>query len=256
MSALTVIPAFVNIVSVASNATKIWEGAQAALDVVMDANPISLVVLAIAGLVAGFIAAYTYCKPFRDIVDDIGHDIGGFILANFDALKAAGDDLWNALNFAYHDILLPVANFFKEVLVADLNTSLIPVKAFELAINAVSNAVKPLKDLIGDLGGALSHLCFAHAAPAAEEFNKQVTQSIALSDQLTHKTNTLGASLQGLSGNIKVGGSGGGQSNISINAPITIGSVTGSASLRQTRDAVSKGICDALAKKGVMNKVF
>ena len=98
-------------------------------------------------------------------------------------------------------ILLPVGNFFKIVFV-DLHVAMIPIKAFETAIGAVANAVKPLSGLIGDLGSALSHLCFAHAAPAAEEFNKQVTQSIALSDQLTHKTNTLGTSLQGLAGNV------------------------------------------------------
>ena len=197
MSALTVIPAFVNVIGLASNATQIWTGLQATLNVVMDANPIILVALAVAGLTAGIIWAYENCAPFRDVINDIGHIIGGAVLTAFDALKTAGDALWNALNAAYSNVLLPVANFFKEVLVADLDVALVPVKAFETAINAVANAVKPLSSLIGDLGSALSHLCFAHAAPAAEEFNKQVTQSIALSDQLAHKTNTLGSSLAG-----------------------------------------------------------
>ncbi len=256
MSALTVIPAFVNIIGLASNATQVWTGIQAAFDAVMDANPIVLVALAIAGLTVGIIWAYENCAPFRDIINDIGHIIGGVVLTAFDALKSAGDALWNGLNWAYSNILLPVANFFKEVLVADLNVALVPVKAFETAINAVANAVKPLSSMIGDLGSALSHLCFAHAAPAAEEFNKQITQSLSLSDQLAHKTNTLGSSLQGLSSNVKVQG-GAGTSNVNIASPnITIGSVSGSASLKQTRDAVSKGICDALYKKGIMNKVM
>ncbi len=256
MSALTVIPAFVNVIGLASNATQIWTGLQTTLNVVMDANPIILVALAIAGLTAGIIWAYENCAPFRDVINDIGHIIGGAVLTAFDALKTAGDDLWNALNAAYSNVLLPVANFFKEVLVADLDVALVPVKAFETAINAVANAVKPLSSVIGDLGSALSHLCFAHAAPAAEEFNKQITQSLSLSDQLAHKTNTLGSSLQGLSSNVKVQG-GAGMSNVNIASPnITIGSVTGTASLKQTRDAVSKGICDAMYKKGLMNKVM
>ena len=225
MSALTVIPAFVNVIGLASNATQIWTGLQATLNVVMDANPIILVALAIAGLTAGIIWAYENCAPFRDIINDIGHIIGGAVLTAFDALKTAGDALWNALNAAYSNVLLPVANFFKEVLVADLDVALVPVKAFETAINAVANAVKPLSSVIGDLGSALSHLCFAHAAPAAEEFNKQITQSLSLSDQLAHKTNTLGSSLQGLSSNVKVQG-GAGTSNVNIASPnITIGSV-------------------------------
>ncbi len=256
MSALTVIPAFVNVIGLASNATQIWTGLQASLNVVMDANPIILVALAIAGLTAGIIWAYENCAPFRDVINDIGHIIGGAVLTAFDALKTAGDALWNALNAAYSNVLLPVANFFKEVLVADLDVALVPVKAFETAINAVANAVKPLSSVIGDLGSALSHLCFAHAAPAAEEFNKQITQSLSLSDQLAHKTNTLGSSLQGLSSNVKVQG-GAGTSNVNIASPnITIGSVSGSASLKQTRDAVSKGICDAMYKKGIMNRVM
>ncbi len=237
-------------------ATEAATGAMGLFDAVCDANPIMLVVLAITALAAVFYVAYEKCAPFRDIMNDIGRVVGGAVLSAFDDLKAAGDALWNGLKWAYDNILLPVANFFKEVLVSDLDVALIPIKAFETAIGDVAKAVKPLTDFIGGLGSALSHLCFAHAAPAAEEFNKQLTQSLALSDQLAHKTNTLGSSLQGLAGNVNVKG-GSGTSNVTIGAPtIQIGSVTGSASLKQTRDAVSKGICDAMYKKGLMNKVM
>jgi len=242
---------------VAYGATQAATGAMGLFDAVCDANPILLVVLAVSALAAVFYEAYEHCKPFRDVMNDLGHVVSGALLSAFDDLKSAGDALWNGLNWAYTSILLPVGNFFKEVLVADLDVALIPVKAFEVAINAVANAVKPLSSVIGDLGSALSHLCFAHAAPAAEEFNKQVTQSIALSDQLARKTNSLGSSLQGLAGNVNFKG-GSGTSNVNISSPnITInGGITGSASLRQTRDAVSKGICDAMYKKGLMNKVL
>jgi hypothetical protein len=264
-----------------------------------------LVVLAVAALAAIFYEAYEHCKPFREIINDVGHVVGGAVLTAFNALKGAAEYLWNdaikpgitileklwgtitgnpilsalfgpitatvylvehwsdvtkavgaAFSWLWNDVLVPVGNFFKTVFVDSINVAMIPIKAFETAIGAVANAVKPLSDLIGGLGSALSHLCFAHAAPAAEEFNKQVTQSIALSDQLTHKTNTLGSSLQGLAGNVSVKG-GAGTSNVTIGAPtIQIGSVTGSASLKQTRDAVSKGLCDAMYKKGLMNKVL
>lgn len=49
-------------------ASKISAGAQAALNAVMNANPILLVVVAIAALVAGFILAYKKSKRFRAIV--------------------------------------------------------------------------------------------------------------------------------------------------------------------------------------------
>lgn len=50
-------------------AYKIWTIVQAALNVVMSANPILLVVVAIAALVAGIIWAYQNVEVFRDIVD-------------------------------------------------------------------------------------------------------------------------------------------------------------------------------------------
>lgn len=44
---------------------------QAAFNAVMDANPIMLVVLAVAALVLGLIYAYNHSKTFRDIINDI-----------------------------------------------------------------------------------------------------------------------------------------------------------------------------------------
>jgi TP901 family phage tail tape measure protein len=71
--------------------TNIGAAAQAAFNLVMDANPIMLVVLAIAGLAAGLVYAYTHSKTFRDIVNDIG----------------------GALKKVWTDVLLPVVSFFE-----------------------------------------------------------------------------------------------------------------------------------------------
>jgi hypothetical protein len=57
--------------------TKIWTIAQAALDVVLNANPISLIVIAIAALVAGVIVAYEKVKWFHDAVDGLFKIITG-----------------------------------------------------------------------------------------------------------------------------------------------------------------------------------
>ena len=48
---------------------------QAILDAAMDANPIGLVVTAIAALVAGFVLLYKHSKPFRDFCNGIWTDI-------------------------------------------------------------------------------------------------------------------------------------------------------------------------------------
>lgn len=48
---------------------------QTALNVVMDANPVALVVLAIAALVAGFVALYKHNKKFRDFCNSVWKNI-------------------------------------------------------------------------------------------------------------------------------------------------------------------------------------
>ena len=70
-------------VSLASTAvTKTFAAAQAALNVVMHANPIGLVVLAITALVGAFVLAYKHIKPFRDIVNKTGEAIKKLFTGN------------------------------------------------------------------------------------------------------------------------------------------------------------------------------
>ncbi|HMH76889.1 MAG TPA: hypothetical protein VK547_09715 [Candidatus Udaeobacter sp.] len=56
-------------------ATKAWAVIQGAFNLVMDANPIALVVLAIAGLAAGIVYAWEHFKGFRDVVQGVWHDL-------------------------------------------------------------------------------------------------------------------------------------------------------------------------------------
>ena len=85
------------VIEVASNATKIWTGIQAAFDVVMDANPIMLVAIAIAALVAGVILAYDHFAAFRDLVNT-GASV---IVSVFDGIKRIAEDVfsWIANNW-------------------------------------------------------------------------------------------------------------------------------------------------------------
>ena len=61
----------VGIVGAVVLATKAWSVVQAALDVVLNANPISLIVLAIGALIAAIVVAWNHSKTFRDIVVDV-----------------------------------------------------------------------------------------------------------------------------------------------------------------------------------------
>lgn len=71
---------------IASNA---WKIAQIALNAVMSANPIALVVLAIAALVAIVIAAYNNCETFRNICDQVWAVVKELATAVWDFLVKA-----------------------------------------------------------------------------------------------------------------------------------------------------------------------
>lgn len=74
-------------------ATLAWAGAQWALNAAMDANPIMLVVMAIAGLAAGVIYAYNHFTWFRQIVDDVWKWLKGAVVDTINFVK----DHWQAI---------------------------------------------------------------------------------------------------------------------------------------------------------------
>lgn len=62
---------FVGLLAKWEVATKLLAAAQWLLNIAMNANPIGLVVLAVAALVAGLVLAYKKIEPFRDLISDI-----------------------------------------------------------------------------------------------------------------------------------------------------------------------------------------
>jgi phage-related protein len=100
---------------IAAAATKVWTGIQAAFDVVMDANPIGIVVIAIAALVAAIVICTIKFKSFRDFWKDVwkvtkqvASDAWHFlenvfkaivrsITAQWDLAKRVTSDVWNAI---------------------------------------------------------------------------------------------------------------------------------------------------------------
>ena len=244
MAGLTVVPAVISaIVSLNTllTATPAIESAVAtatgAVSTAMDflaANPIILVIAGIAALAIGLYEAYEHCGPFRDAVNAIGAVLGGALKTAVTAVSEALEWLWNnvfkplgeflsavfvgylktlelewdavssGVMWLWHNVLEPVANFFKGAFADAINFVMAPINAFESAISKVSSLAKPLTDIIGGLTGALKNMCFAHAAPAAEEFNKQLTGSIELSNNLTQKLDPLKTGLLGVTGGANV----------------------------------------------------
>lgn len=82
-------------------ATALWTAVQWAFNTAMDANPIALVIIAIAALVAAAIYAYFHFKTFRDIVNAAWNGIKIAALAAWNyGLKPVWDALKAAVNWA------------------------------------------------------------------------------------------------------------------------------------------------------------
>lgn len=86
--------ALVGVVFGIIKATQAWTAVQAALNIVMDANPIVLIGIALAALAVGLVYAYQHSETFRGIVQGA-----------FEAVKTAGAALWGALKVAFDGIV-------------------------------------------------------------------------------------------------------------------------------------------------------
>lgn len=108
--------------------------AQAALNVVMNANPIMLVISLIAGLVAAFITAYTTSEDFRNTVN-----------AAFEAVKNVITTFVNA-----------VVTFFTQTIPGAFNAFVAKVQEIVNSIGQFfSNLVSTVQELAGNIGQAV-----------------------------------------------------------------------------------------------------
>lgn len=102
--------AAVVVIKVISTVTKAWAAAQALLNLAMTANPIGIIVVAVAALVAGLVIAYKRSETFRNIVDGALRVVGETgkwlwskalkpafdgIVAGIKAMGKVGMWLWN-----------------------------------------------------------------------------------------------------------------------------------------------------------------
>ena len=84
VAALKIYAIYVRIVAAV---TKAWAAVQAALNVVMTANPLGLIILAVIGLVAAFVIAYKRSEKFRSVVDGAFRAIKNVVMSVVNFLK-------------------------------------------------------------------------------------------------------------------------------------------------------------------------
>ena len=157
-SALTIIPSLITMISSVSTLTQSWTGIQAALNVVMDANPIALVILAIAALVAALIILWNYCPPFRDAIIAVASALSAGLGVAITAVR-------NALEYVWNNVLVPLGNFLTGTLLAAWNTLANGISwAYNNILKPVfdalkwvwDNIIKPIAEAIGAVVGAVT----------------------------------------------------------------------------------------------------
>lgn len=139
-------------------ATAAWTAAQWLLNAALNANPIGLIVIALAALAAGIYLAYTRSETFRRIVGDAMDAVTGAVKAldrAFDALLGAASNVWNWIRDHWK-----VALFFfgpigaAIVLIAD-NFDAIKAaakRAFDAIKAGIDLVMQPIRDLLDLIG--------------------------------------------------------------------------------------------------------
>ncbi len=125
---------------VVSAATKAWSVAQAALNVIMSLNPVGIVVMAIAALVAIVIAAYNNCEEFRNICDKVWAVVKQLASAVWDFLVKAFERASEVIRKAWEWI----KNFFGIDSAGD-------AKEVAEAVNAQADATQRVADANKDV---------------------------------------------------------------------------------------------------------
>lgn len=90
--------AFLKATKLVTAATKVYTAVQAALNLVLLLNPIALVVVAIAALVAGIVIAYKNSETFRTIVQAVFKAVAKAVLGAVDAILGAIEGVFRALS--------------------------------------------------------------------------------------------------------------------------------------------------------------
>ena len=138
-------------------ATKVATAAQWLWNAALNANPIGLIVAAVAALAGAVILAYKKIGPFRDLMDSIGRwfrdtlwpvikqvagVIGGALKSAFNAVLPVLQAVWNIFKGLY---IQPVIDAFK--VLAKLFTG-----DFKGALEGVKNLFGNLGDTFGNMG--------------------------------------------------------------------------------------------------------
>lgn len=102
---MTIVPKVAGVINVV-------KGAFAALNAIMLANPIVLIIAAIAALVAAFIYLWNNCEGFRQFWIDLWENVKQIAVAVWEGLKTFFTAAWQAISTTAQTIWNGIRNFF------------------------------------------------------------------------------------------------------------------------------------------------
>ena len=157
------------VMKAAGTIMNIVRGAMLALNFVLAANPVMLVVVAIGALVAGLVIAYRESETFRGVVEDVfdwlkklWDFLSPIASTAFDGLKVAFQVLttpmqlaWQAFKAVY-DNAKPVIDFLKPIIGSVFNGIKAAFDALDTPINLVKAAFNGIKAVAEPVIEALS----------------------------------------------------------------------------------------------------
>lgn len=243
---------FASIQTLVAIKTKLVAAAQGLLNMVMNANPIFLVVTAIAALVAALIYLYHNFEPVKIALDNVGNALrvvfGGaitFVKGLIEGFIGALKSVWDFLS----GIGGAIVDFFTGTKTEAKSASNEMATAWGAGLNRMSEETDDFyRDMYG--GSLWPNLMKGMVRETVEGVGAIKDEFGSLSDMISPSVTVAGGEPQ-----MPVlgapGGLGGGMS-LSISVPLSIGSISSDTDKQELVDMVKAGITEALIAAGVM----
>ena len=138
---MTIVPKLAGVI-------KTVQGAFAALNATMLANPIVLIIAAIAALVAAFIYLWNTNEEFRQFWINLWEDIKEIAITVWEALKAFFSAAWEAIKATAETIWNALATFFTGLWEGIKNTFTTVVNAISTFLTTMWNTIKTVAETV------------------------------------------------------------------------------------------------------------
>ena len=187
--------------------TKVWAAAQAAMNIVLAANPIGLVVVALGALVAGLIYAYKHSQTFRNIVNaafaavrSVVGAVVGWLAKYVPGVFSAVVGAVKAYMGVYKAVIVTAFNVVRGAISAVSKAWSAGVAAVAKFASGVGNAIGKAVGFVKELPGKILS---AVAGFGSLLFNAGASLISGLISGITSKLGELGSKLGGVGSFIK-----------------------------------------------------